>query len=464
MSNKVLDTYYKNNRHIWVLVLSGALLGTMIGLLATAFQLILDYISYLKKWLFTFSGGNIFVQVAISITITIAMVLISIFIVRRFAKEAGGSGIQEVEGALKGCRKLRKRVVPVKFVSGLFSLGSGLSLGKEGPSIHMAAALAQFFIDRFKLTKKYANAVISAGAGAGLAAAFNTPLSGIIFVIEEMNRKFRFSVSAIKCVIIACIMSIVVSRSIMGNPPAIRVETFSSVPQNTLWLFMVLGLVFGYFGLFFNKALIRVANFFSEGSRKRYWTLVIIVCVIFGTGVVISPNAVGGGYIVIANSLDYNLSIKMLLVLFALRFAGVIFSYGTGVTGGIFAPMIALGTVFGLAYGLAVTQLFPEYNIEAGVFAVAGMSALFTATVGAPLTGIVLVVEMTWNYHLLLPLMITCFSASMLTYIHHQKPIYDTLLRRTISNERKQQAKEKNERNQKPAPETTEQPISKEEI
>lgn len=464
MSNKVLDRYYTNNRHIWVLVLSGALIGTMIGLIATSFQLLLDLISSYKKVLFSLCGGNTILQVLISISITTAMVIISVFIVRKFAKEAGGSGIQEVEGTLKGCRKLRKRVVPVKFFSGLFSLGSGLNLGKEGPSIHMAAAISQFFVDKFKLTKKYANAVISAGAGAGLAAAFNTPLSGIVFVIEEMNRKFRFSVSAIKCVIVACIMSTVVTRAIMGNPPAIRVETFSSVPQNTLWLFVVLGIVFGYFGLLFNKSLIKVANFFSNGSKKRYWTLVIIVCVIFGTGVVLAPNAVGGGYVVIANALDYNLSIKMLLLMFALRFAGVIFSYGIGVTGGIFAPMIALGTIFGLAYGLAINQLFPQYNIEAGVFAVAGMSALFTATVGAPLTGITLVIEMTWNYQLLLPLMITCFSASMLTYIHHQKPIYDTLLRRTISNERKQEEKLKNERNQKQTPDTSEQTISKEEL
>ena len=194
MSNKVLDTYYKNNRHIWVLVMSGAVLGTMIGLLATAFQLLLDSIFRIKQILFSFSGSNIFIEIAMSISLTIIMVLVSIFIVRKFAKEASGSGIHEVEGALKGCRKLRKRVMPVKFTSGLFSLGSGLSLGKEGPSIHMAAALAQFFVDRFKLTTKYTNAVISAGAGAGLAAAFNTTLSGIIFVIEDMNRKFRFSV------------------------------------------------------------------------------------------------------------------------------------------------------------------------------------------------------------------------------------------------------------------------------
>ena len=260
-----------------------------------------------------------------------------------------------------------------------------------------------------------------------------------------MNRKFRFSVSAIKCVIVACIMSIIVSRAIIGNPPAIKVEIFSSVPQNALWLFAVLGIIFGYFGLFFNKWLIKVANFFSNSSPKRYWSLVISVCIIFGTGVVLSPDAVGGGYVVIANALAYGLSIKVLLALFVIRIIGLIFSYGTGVTGGIFAPMIALGTVFGLAYGMVINQLFPEYNVAAGVFAVAGMSALFTATVGAPLTGIVLVIEMTWNFQLLLPLMITCFSASMLTYIHHQTPIYDILLRRTISIERKQQLKEKSE-------------------
>ena len=464
MSNKVLDTYYKNNKHLWLLVLCGALLGVVVGLVGTSFQLLLDLINHGKHFLFSLCGNNIYLQITISIALTLSMVSISIYVVRKYAKEAGGSGIQEVEGALKGCRKLRGRVAPVKFISGLFSLGSGLSLGKEGPSIHIAAAVAQILVDKFKLTKKYANALVSAGAGAGLAAAFNTPLSGIIFVIEEMNRKFRFSVSAIKCVIITCIVSIIVSRSIIGNPPAIRVETFSSVPQNTLWLFMVLGIVFGYFGLFFNKFLIKVANFFSDGSKKRYWFLVITVSIIFGIGVVVSPNSVGGGYIVIANSLDETLPIKMLLAIFIIRFIGVIFSYGTGVTGGIFAPMIALGTVFGLAFGLGVNELFPQYNVEAGVFAVAGMSALFTATVGAPLTGIVLVLEMTWNYQLLLPLMITCFSASMLTYIHHQKPIYDSLLRRTISNERKQQAKEKNERNAKASQESTEDTVSKEEV
>ncbi|QIV95344.1 CIC family chloride channel protein [Allofrancisella inopinata] len=457
MSNKVLDRYYTNNRHIWVLVLSGGLLGIIIGLVATSFELLLGLIANFKKMLFGLCGANnIYLQIAVSIVITTAMVTLSLYLIRKFATEAGGSGIQEVEGALKGCRKLRKRVAPVKFLSGLLSLGSGLSVGKEGPSIHIAASIAQVFVDKFKLTQKYANAVVSAGAGAGLAAAFNTPLSGIIFVIEEMNRKFRFSVSAIKCVLIACITSIIVSRSIVGNPPAIRIETFSSVPQDTLWLFMILGIFFGYFGLLFNKILIKVADFFSGGPRKRYWILVICVCVIFGAGVVISPNAVGGGYIVIADALDYNLPVKILLLLFALRFIGVIFSYSTGVTGGIFAPMIALGTIFGLAYGMSVNTFFPQYNIDAGVFAVAGMSALFTATVGAPLTGIVLVIEMTWNYQLLLPLMITCFSASMLTYIHHQKPIYDTLLRRTISIERKQQAKIKNEKNSKPASDSQE--------
>lgn len=462
MSNKVLDTYYKNNRHIWVLVLSGAFLGIVVGLVGTSFQLLLNLIDIGKKFLFSLCNNNIYLELLASISLSVLMVLLSLFIVRKYAKEAGGSGIQEVEGALKGCRKLRKRVVPVKFISGLLSLGSGLSLGKEGPSIHIAAAVAQVFVDRLKLTKKYANALVSAGAGAGLAAAFNTPLSGIVFVIEEMNRKFRFSISAIKCVIITCITSIIVSRAIIGNPPAIHIETFSSVPQDTLWLFMFLGIIFGYFGLMFNKYLIKVANYFSGGSRKRYWFLVIIVSIIFGAGVVLSPNSVGGGYIVIANSLDENMPIKMLLALFALRFVGVIFSYGTGVTGGIFAPMIALGTIFGLAYGLAVNQIFPQYNVDAGVFAVAGMSALFTATVGAPLTGIVLVIEMTWNYQLLLPLMITCFSASMLTYIHHQTPIYDALLRRTITNERKQLARQKNERNSKATTNTSENTLRKE--
>lgn len=438
---KILDRYYTQHRHIWVLVFLGALCGLIIGFVGTSFQLALDKIFELKKEIFKLANGNIWSEITLSIFITTIMVCISIWIVKKFAKEAGGSGIHEVEGALKGCRKLRPRVAPVKFVSGIFSLGSGLSLGKEGPTVHMSAVISQIFIDRFKLTKKYANALISAGASAGLATAFNTPLSGIVFVIEEMNRKFRFSVTAIKCVIITTIVSIIVSRMMVGNPPAIKVETFSSVPQNTLWLFLVLGAIFGYFGLLFSKGLIKVSDFFANGSKRRFWISVISICIVFGVGVILMPNAVGGGYVVIANSFSDNLTLKALILLIILRFIGVIVSYGTGVSGGIFAPMVALGTVFGLAFGIIVTNLFPQYNIAPEVFAVAGMSALFTATVGAPLTGIVLVIEMTWNYQLLLPLMITCFSASMVTYIHHQTPIYDTLLRRVLTAERKAKMK-----------------------
>ncbi|APC97817.1 voltage gated chloride channel family protein [Francisella frigiditurris] len=438
---KILDRYYTQHRHIWVLVFLGALCGLIIGFVGTSFQLALDKIFELKKEIFKLANGNVWLEITLSIFITTIMVCISIWIVKKFAKEAGGSGIHEVEGALKGCRKLRPRVAPVKFISGIFSLGSGLSLGKEGPTVHMSAVISQIFIDRFKLTKKYANALISAGASAGLATAFNTPLSGIVFVIEEMNRKFRFSVTAIKCVIITTIVSIIVSRMMVGNPPAIKVETFSSVPQNTLWLFLVLGAIFGYFGLLFSKGLIKVSDFFANGSKRRFWISVISICIVFGVGVVLMPNAVGGGYVVIANSFSDNLTLKGLIILIILRFIGVIVSYGTGVSGGIFAPMVALGTVFGLAFGIIVTNLFPQYNIAPEVFAVAGMSALFTATVGAPLTGIVLVIEMTWNYQLLLPLMITCFSASMVTYIHHQTPIYDTLLRRVLTAERKAKMK-----------------------
>ena len=430
-------TYYSNNKHLWLLVYAGCLLGILIGIVGTCFQLAINLIYYIKNNIFM-STGNIYLNIIISILLTSIMVVSSILIVKKYAKEAGGSGIQEVEGTLKGCRKLRKRVVPVKFFSGILSLGSGLSLGKEGPTVHMSAALAHVFVDRFNLRKKYSNALISAGAGAGLATAFNTPLSGIVFVIEEMNKKFIFSFTAIKCVIVTCIVSIIVSRLIIGNPPAIKMTTYGDIGLQGLWLFAILGLIFGYLGMFFSKSIVKVANLFSNSKPIKYWTLVISVCIIFGIGVVLLPNSVGGGYVVIASALDNKLGIGALLFLFLFRLIGVLFSYGTGAAGGIFAPMIALGTIFGLAFGYIIQIMFPSYMLPPGVFAVAGMSALFTATVGAPLTGIVLVIEMTLNYHLLLPLMITCFTASMVTYLHHQRPIYDILLRRTISIEKSQ--------------------------
>jgi len=445
----VFKILLSDRKHIWMLIFLGSILGTLIGVTASLFQLLLDSIVSFKDYLIYLST-NIIIQICISVVFSVLLLCLGLFLVKKFSSEAGGSGINEVEGALKGCRVIRwRRVLPVKFFSGIFSLGASMTLGKEGPTVHIGASLGQMIVDKFNLKSRQANSLVAAGAGAGIAAAFNAPMAGIIFVIEEMNKKFRFSTVSIKLVILTSIVSIFFARVIMGNPHTIKMEILPSPETMTLWIFVVLGALFGALGYIFNKGIIRMADYFSYASKKKYWKLVILVGSLIGVMYVILPNATGDGDGVINDVLANNIGIRALIFIFVVRFFAVLLCYGTGTTGGIFAPMLAIGTLFGLCFGNIVSVFLPELGISPEVFAVAGMSALFTATVGAPLTGIIIVLEMTMNYQLVLPLMITCFSASIVGYLLHEKPIYETLLRRSIYLERmqkfRQQTQEKQE-------------------
>ena len=371
------------------------------------------------------------------------LAMVGYFLVRRFAPEAGGSGIPEIEGAMEEMRPVRWwRVIPVKFIGGLGTLGAGMVLGREGPMVQMGGNSGRMVVDIFRLRSPEArHSLLATGAAAGLSAAFNAPLAGILFVIEEMRSQFRYSLVSIKAVFVGVITSTIVYRYFNGEHAVIDVGKMSEVPLDTLWLYLVLGIIFGAIGVMFNALIFRTQDMFMRFHGGDWRKLVLIGGLLGGMCgllALIHGEAVGGGFALIPIAAAGNFSIGMLLFIFIARVITTLLCFGSGAPGGIFAPMLALGTILGTAFGLSCAHFFPQYGIEAGTFAIAGMGALFAASVRAPLTGIVLVLEMTDNYQLILPMIVTCLGATLIAQFMGGKPLYSAILARTL--QRQEQA------------------------
>lgn len=428
------------------ILMMAALVGTLAGLLGVAFEKAVDWVQQQRFSALAYVADDSLLVWPLAFVLSAALAVVGYYLVRRFAPEAGGSGIPEIEGALEELRPVRWwRVIPVKFIGGMGTLGAGMVLGREGPTVQMGGNVGRMVLDMFRQRGAEArHSLLATGAAAGLSAAFNAPLAGILFIIEEMRPQFRYNLISIKAVFIGVIMSTVVFQIFNGQHSVIEVGKLSSAPTNTLWLYLVLGAIFGGVGVMFNRLIFRTQDMFARIHGGQMRNILIIgallggLCGILG---LIQPEAAGGGFGLIPIAAAGNYSVGMLMFIFIARVVTTLLCFGSGAPGGIFAPMLALGTLFGTAFGLASGYLFPQYGIEPGTFAIAGMGALFAATVRAPLTGIVLVLEMTDNYQLILPMIITCLGATLVAQFLGGKPLYSSLLARTLAKQDAQQTK-----------------------
>jgi len=425
------DTNTKNSR----LLFYALIVGLIVGLAGSIFRIVLSYIEVFRDDLYKNASNSGFSGWIAPILFAIIGISIALFLVRKFAPETSGSGVQEIEGALDGIRPIRwKRVLPIKFFASLFSLGSGLLLGREGPTIQIGANIGKMIKDALGKSDTEDNPLISAGAAAGLASAFNAPFAGIIFIIEEMHEHFRFNFYSVAAIMIGAGTADFVVRSLVGANPIIQMVVYSSPGTSELWLFIILGLLFSVIGYLYNKLLVLSLDFFQISFKIPLIFTGIIVGLIIAIIGILFPEMIGGGYNTITEVLNHSFSLSFLLILFVIRMILSIFSYSTGVSGGIFAPLLTLGVILGMLYGGVIQHYFPDLILHPGIFAVAGMAGIFASTVRAPLTGLVLAVEMTLNFELILPLIITTITASVVTVLLGNKPIYATLLKRTISN------------------------------
>ena len=425
-------------------LLMAAVVGTLAGLVGVAFEKSVNWVQNVRIGALVEVADHWFLVWPLAFILSALLAMVGYFLVRRFAPEAGGSGIPEIEGALEELRPVRWwRVLPVKFIGGMGTLGAGMVLGREGPMVQLGGNLGRMVVDVFRMRSPEArHTLLATGAAAGLSAAFNAPLAGILFIIEEMRPQFRYNLISIKAVFTGVIMATIVFRIFNGDKAVIEVGKLSNAPVNTLWLYLILGMIFGCVGPLFNTLVLRTQDMFQRihGGNIKKWVLIGGLiggsCGVLG---LIQPAASGGGFNLIPIAAAGNFSVGLLLFIFIARVITTLLCFSSGAPGGIFAPMLARGTLLGTAFGMAATPLFPAYHLDAGTFAIAGMGALLAASVRAPLTGIVLVLEMTDNYQLILPMIITCLGATLLAQFLGGKPLYSTILQRTLAKQKAEQ-------------------------
>ncbi|MBN2580835.1 MAG: H(+)/Cl(-) exchange transporter ClcA [Pirellulales bacterium] len=423
--------------------LLATLVGAVAGSFGAAFHYGVDATVSVYAALATALAGHPLLTAFSAALLGALMTAAAFMLVRRYAPEAAGSGVQEIEGALSGLRPLCWwRLIPVKFVGGVLAMGAGLVLGREGPSVHVGGCVGRMIGEKAKATVETLNTLIASGAAAGLSAAFGAPLASVIFVTEEMRDKFRYSFLSIHAVALACVAAKIMNDQVFGRGPLLPLElkmnlTHAGPVADEIYgfapLFLGLGVLIGLGGAAFNTILLKCLRTTDRLSSRSMFIFVLGIGGLAGALTAMAPEFADGGESLIEKVFFHSPTASFLLMLMIARTGVVFFSYSAGVPGGIFFPLLTLGAVSGMAFGVLAQMLLPELPVHPSVLALATMGGLFAATVRAPLTGIVLVSELTWSFQLLPPLILTCFAASLTAQLMGSRPVYELLLERTLA-------------------------------
>jgi chloride channel protein, CIC family len=415
--------------NLLVLALLAPFVGAVAGFFAVIFRLALKRADSLRDTLIASAHGGALTGFLFVSTLCAAGSAVAAWLVRRYSPNASGSGIPHVELVLTGeLPQAPYRLIPVKFFGGLLAIGSGLALGREGPSVQMGASLANLLGKVFRRNEEDCKAFLAAGAGAGLATAFNAPIAGAIFVLEELVRRFdtRIAIATFG----ASAGAIAVARLFLGDTPDFHVEALPYPSFGTVPVHLVFGVIAGLLGVAYNRTLLGTL---AAAEKLRHWPVELrgaVVGAAVGILAWFAPGLVGGGDEITQRTLSGGETVGMISVVFLLRFALGAVSYAALTPGGLFAPMLVLGAQLGFLYGTVCSYWFPTVAPNTTSLAVVGMAAFFTAVVRAPITGIVLTIEMTSSFTMLLPMLAACFTAMAVPTLLGDAPIYDSLRQR----------------------------------
>jgi CIC family chloride channel protein len=402
------------------------IVGAGAGLVGAVFRLALQQAENLRTALVIWAHGKQFPGLLLVALASAAAVALAAWLVHRFSPAASGSGIPQVEAVLRGgVPEVPFRLIPIKFVGGLLAIGAGLALGREGPSVQMGANIGDLVGHLFRRNLPDRRVLLAAGAGAGLATAFNAPIAGAIFVLEELVQRFEPRIAIIALGVSST--AIAVARIFLGDVPDFHVEALAYSHTGTRPLYFVLGAIAGLFAILYNHALLGSIN---AANRLEHWPVPLRAALIgaaVGSLAWFAPGLVGGGDAITQRTLAGGDALAIVPLVFLIRFTLGAVSYAALTPGGLFAPMLVLGAQIGLLFGILCQLLFPNLHIQPEGFAVVGMAAFFAGVVRAPLTGIVLVVEMTASVNMLLPILSASFAAMLVPTLLRNAPIYESL-------------------------------------
>jgi chloride channel protein, CIC family len=355
------------------------------------------------------------------------MSLVTGLLLAKVFPDVRGSGVPQTEAAYHLSGGVIPSRVPLgKFLTGVLCIGSGHSMGREGPSVQIGAGLASAIGRWLHLSPQRVRDLVPVGAAGALAAAFNTPVAAVLFALEEIIGDMNASL--LGSTVVASVAAVVVERSILGNEPLFHVPTYRLVHPAELLAYAALGVIGGIVSLIFCKALLALRRVFSRLPPGTKVFQPAMGGLVIGAVLVYSPAVMGVGYDYVDQALNGGLLLKTMAILCCLKLGATIVSYASGNAGGIFAPSLYIGAMAGGAVGTLVHRVAPFPTGGPGAYALVGMGTLFAGIIRAPMTSVFMIFEITQDYQILVPLMVANMLSFVISRRYQPVPVYHALL------------------------------------
>lgn len=434
MRKDIPTTIKRADRFKVILIGEGVLVGAAAGFVVLLYRIALEYAG---KWMNTIleyaSGCAAYMVIWFLVLMLLAGIVGKLV---SYEPMISGSGIPQMEGEVVG--KLEQnwlKVLITKFFGGFLCMFGGLALGREGPSIQLGSMVGKGIskgLDRGKTEERF---LITCGASAGLAAAFHAPLAGVMFSLEEIHK--NFSVSVLTSVMTASLTADFLSSMILGTDSVFQFDIIHTLPTQYYWMIVILGIVLGVLGVFYNWFTLKAQELYNKAKFLNTTTKIMIPFLCAGILGFTFPELLGSGYSLIEALTNTDMLLGTVLFILIGRFIFSAISFGSGAPGGIFFPLLVLGGFIGGAFATIGVQYFGLEAIYINNFVLLAMAGYFAAIVRAPLTGIILIFEMTGSLNQMLSLSIVAVVAYIVATLMRSRPIYESLLERILKKQGK---------------------------
>lgn len=426
---KTNDVWKRARRIPVMLITEGLCVGLVGGFVVLLYRVALTFAGDWLVKILSYMKGNPF-RCAVWFLILMALA----WIVGRLVKwepMISGSGIPQVEGEVSGRLSQNwKRVLPAKFAGGFLCMLGGLSLGREGPSIQLGAMAGQGISRALGRGKREEKFLMTCGASAGLSAAFHAPLAGMMFAVEEIHK--TFSIPILLPVMTASVTADYIASHILGLDPVFHFQITEYLPQNYYWLLILLGILVGVSGVFYNWGMLKAQELYRKIPFLKETGRLLIAFLTAGVLGLVMPSVLGSGSGLIFSLTKGEMVLGMVVLTLVVKFLFSAVSFGSGAPGGIFFPLLILGALLGAVFAMTGAEFFGLDPVYINNFVLLGMTGFFTAIVRAPLTGIILLFEMSGSISQMLSLSIVSVTAYIVATLMRSEPIYDSLLKRIL--------------------------------
>lgn len=434
MKEKEKTTFRKIEYHkkeSFYLIIRGLEVGVFAGLISVLYRFLLSMAeTQLYKILDYIKNSPVKTAVWF---IVLAAIGALVALLCKWEPMAGGSGIPQINGEIKGhFSPSWWRVILGKLIGGTASVFCGLSLGREGPSVQLGGMAGKGVARITKADKTTELRMISCGAGAGMAAAFNAPLAGIMFVLEEIHHTFDKSILCMG--IVATVTADFISKLFFGQSNVFNYDTVN-FPLRYYWLLILMGILLGVSGVLYNLIMLKTQDLYKKLAKIPNWIKLPIIFLISGAVGLMMPEILCGGHSMVELLMMEKPELLMLFILVTAKFIFGAVCFASGAPGGTLYPLCILGTYLGAMFGTASINILGLGNEFWEEFVVLGMAGFFASIVRAPITGIVLVFELTGNMQNLLPIAVVSLISYAAANLIGVSPMYEALLERMINTE-----------------------------